>query len=365
MVWQIAAAAGLNAIGSIIGAGAQNNAAKDATRAQTQAAQQQLALQREIYQDQRQLQQPYYQMGLQGMYGQSGLMNLLGFSQPGGGGQSGASPQPTTGQPTNAFANYASGTYGQQTPAQQEGDKWQGYLDANPDLMQHYSANNIANSGHLLGGGGKGADLDGNGVISPQEFGQYHYQTHGQSEGRSFGEPQTVGPAPTQPTSNPNIVANGDGSYGSGSDQNQLSAAPATPTEGPMTQTLRQTPGYQFMQDETQRMREGSAAARGELLSGGAIAEADRQVLGMADQTYQQSVNNAFNMANIGMGSAAQIQSAGNNFAAGASNSYAQQGQAAANGAYNRGNAFNAGLQGVGNAAMGGVGMYGASQGWF
>jgi hypothetical protein len=40
-------------------------------------------------------------------------------------------------------------------------------------------------------------------------------------------------------------------------------------------------------------------------------------------------------------------------------------GNAAANRAYGKADAFNAGMQGVGNAFMGGIGMYGGSQGWF
>lgn len=344
MVWQAAIPAAINVVGSLIGANEADDAADDAERAQARAAAQQLALQREIWQDQRQLHMPYYTAGLHGMYGGTGLMNLLGH----GGGSAPAS----SGQPENAFSQYTDGTYGQQTPAQQETDKWSRYLAANPDVMNAFNTQNLANSPHLLGGGGKGTDLDGNGSISPEEYARYHYQAHGQAENRGFGQPVQAAPAPTQPTAPaPNIIPDGNGGYRQGGDQEPL--AVAGPTEGPMTQTLRQTPGYMWLQDETRRMREGSAAARGELLSGGAIAEADRQVLGLADQTYQSAVANQYNLAVLGQGGATSIQNAGNTFAAGAGNAYYNQGQAAANGAYGRANAFNQGLAGVTDAVGG------------
>lgn len=361
MAWEIAAATAANIAGSLIGGKKQSDAAKRAAEAQERAAQQQLALQREIYQDQRQLQQPYYQLGLQGMYGPTGLSNLLGITTPAGySGVQYQEPRATNG-PTNAFDAYASGSYGMQSPAQQNSNKWQGYLDANPDLMDHYSNNNIANSPHLLGGGGKGADLDGDGTISPTEFGQYHYNTHGRSEGRQLvSTPAPTAPTPAQPT------AVAPPAPTQPIKQDPLAPeAPAAPQEGPMTQTLRQTPGYMFLQDETRRMREGSAAARGELLSGGAIAEADRQVMGLADQTYQQSVNNNFQLANLGMGAAAQIGNAGNYFANGAGNAFGAIGNAQAGGAIGRANAFNAGLQGVTDAfsfGLGNGGFFGGSR---
>jgi hypothetical protein len=132
-----------------------------------------------------------------------------------------------------------------------------------------------------------------------------------------------------------------------------------------MTQTLRQTPGYQFLQDESARAIEGSFANRGELLSGAAMNALNDRTLGIADNTYQQSVNNQFNLANLGMGSAAQITNAGNNYANATGSAYGSIGNAQAQNAYGQANAFSSGLQGVSDAVSGGIGMYGASQGWF
>ena len=350
---------------SLAGASSQRNAAKDATRAQTAASQQEIALRREIYEDQRNLQQPYYQAGLQAMYGGPGLMNLLGHTSPTGGpvaaNDAGTAPQ-------NAFSQYASGTYATQTPAQQEAGRWQAYGDANPDVRNAFHTQNMANSPHLLGGGGKGADLDGNGAISEDEYLQWHYNAMGRSEGRGFGDygSSKVTETPMQMPS-PGVVANGDGSYGQ-TGGNQLSAGPApsggSEPIGSMTATLRQTPGYQFLQDESKRQLENSFASRGKLMSGAAMHALNDRTLGLADQTYQQSVNNQFNLANLGMGSAAQITNAGSNFAAGAGNAYNNIGNAQAQGAYGRANAFAGGLQGVSDSFFGGLGAYGAYKGW-
>ena len=362
LTWAIAGSSLLGGIGSIFGASEQSDAASDAARAQTQAANRSIDLQERIYDDQRQLHQPFYQAGLRGLYGDSGAMALLGHTQPGGGG----------GQRQNAFSDYASGTYGTTTPAQQEESIWAGYLSANPDIMRHYSNNNIANSPHLLGGGGAGTDLNRDGTISPEEFAQYHYQNYGQAEGRSFGEPQNAFAGGSNPP--PNIVADGNGGYRQGGESQLAVAGPApsqpigkevAPSEGPQTAALRATPGYQFLQDESKRQLENSFASRGKLLSGAAMDALNTRTLGLADQTYQQSVNNNFNLANLGMGSAAQISNAGTNFGNAASNAFYNQGQAAANGAIGQANAFSNGLQGVSDSIFGGIGLYGGSQGWF
>lgn len=355
MVWGIAAAAGIGALGSIFSANEQSDAASDAASAQTQAANRSIDLQRDIYEDQRQLFQPYYQMGLQGMYGPTGLSNLLGITQPGN--ASAAQPAGVS-QPQNAFSQYASGSYGQTTPAQQSENQWQSYLNANPDVNDY-----INNNPRVL-----------------QEFGgdrlavaEHHYNAYGQQEGRGFGQSP-----PAQPQNAftggaaPNVVADGMGGYSQTGEGSQLAQiAPAatdtggTQPIGSMTETLRQTPGYQFLQDESARAVENSFASRGKLLSGAAMDALNTRTLGLADQTYQQSVNNNFNLANLGLGSAAQISNSGSNFANASSNAFTNIGNAQASNAYGQANAFSNGLQGVSDSVMGGVGLYGASQGWF
>lgn len=371
MVWQIAAAAGLGSLGSIFAANESADAASDAARAQTQAANRQLDLYERIYDDQRHLSQPGYQLGLQAMYGPTGLSNLLGYTTPGS-----SQPAPAQAAPANTnanvFSDFASGTYGQVSPAEQAENRWDAYLTANPDLMQHYSNNNVANSRHLLGGGGKGTDLDGDGVISPTEFARYHYETHGQAEGRGFGEPANAFAAAGGTGTAGGAIADGNGGYRQTNDQRSQilpAADPAptttTPTEGAMTATLRQTPGHQFMLDESRRAIEGSAASRGELLSGAALNALSERAMGIADTTYNDAVNRQLQVANLGQGSAAQTINSGSYFANNAGNAFGAIGNANANAEVGRANAFGQGIQGVSDSILGGVGLYGASRGWF
>ena len=344
---------------SAYGASKQSAAAKKAAAAQERASGQSLALQKEIYYDQRGLQQPYYQAGLQGLYGESGIMDLLGKGGGGGGQPNALAPQ----QQTGGQPNYASGTYGQAPigqPAPQSGNNWQGYLDANPDVMNAYAS--TVNQPHYTKGAGRAADTNRDGTISPTEFGAYHYQQYGQGEGRQLPQyqPQANALAQTTGQFGPAVQVRQDGAS-----QQGPSGTPALETgEGPMTQSLRRTPGYQFMQDEGRRAVENSFASRGKLLSGSAMTALQDRSMGVADQTYQQSVNNNFSLANLGMGAVAQMQGAGNSYANGASNALMNSGNAQANGYMGQANAWNQGAQGVGNALMGGVGMYGGYKGW-
>jgi len=370
----IAGSAAVGAGASIYGASKQSDAAKKAAAAQKQASDQSLALQKEIYYDQRGLQQPYYQAGLQGLYGESGVMDLLGKGGGGGGQPNALAPQ----QQTGGQPNYASGTYGQAPIGQaapQSGNNWQGYLDANPDVMNAYAS--TVNQPHFTKGAGKAADTNRDGTISPTEFGAHHYQQYGQGEGRQLPQyqPQANALAQTTGQVGPAVqVGQTTGQVGpavqvgqDGASQQGPSGTPALetgPTEGPMTQSLRQTPGYQFMQDEGRRAIENSFASRGKLLSGSAMTALQDRSMGVADQSYQQSVNNNFNLANLGMGAAAQMQGAGQNYANGASNALMNAGNAQANGYIGQANAWNQGAQGVGNALMGGAGMYAGYKGW-
>ena len=322
----------LGAGASMAGASKASKAAQQATQAQTNAANQQLALQQQIYNDQRGLHAPYYAAGMQGLYGANGVMDLMGMSVP----------QPANqNQPTNAFA---SGSYGMGPMGQaQSGPDWNAYLQANPDVAQAAAA--ALRTPHLRN----------QGITTPQQYAEYHYRTHGQAEGRQAPQypqqQQQQVPTPEAPTQMPGVESGTPGQ-------------PASPAVDPRTQSLRNTPGYQWMQDEARRGVENSFASRGKLLSGGALTALQDRSQGIADGTYQQTLNNAFQLSNLGMGSAAQIQGAGSQYAANAGNAYGAIGNAQANGAMNRAAAFNSGLQGVSNAFAGGLGMYGAYGGF-
>lgn len=323
----------LGAGASAIGASRSASAARDATAAQTAAANQNLALQREVYYDQRGLQQPFYQAGLQGLYGPGGVMDLMGYSQPSGQAQG----QP---QPTNAFAsgNYGAAPIGQPTPT--SGNNWQGYLDANPDVAAYFRSNPQALQQF-------GGDMN--------RAAEYHYNTFGRAEGRQLPQytPQAQTAQPGAATGQPQVnggAGMGDPDTGGGVD--------------PRTASLRSTPGYQFQMDEARRGVENSFASRGKLLSGGALTALQDRSQGIADNTYQTSLSNAFNVANLATGAATNIAGAGQNYANGAGNAFTNIGNAQANGAVGQANAWNAGAQGVYGAAMGGLGAYGAFTGW-
>jgi hypothetical protein len=67
------------------------------------------------------------------------------------------------------------------------------------------------------------------------------------------------------------------------------------------TQVLRNTPGYEFMMNEGVRARDASAANRGNLLSGAQMKEMQTFGQGMADQTYQQALDNNFRLGQMGL----------------------------------------------------------------
>lgn len=69
---------------------------------------------------------------------------------------------------------------------------------------------------------------------------------------------------------------------------------------------FRADPGYNFAFDEGQRAIQGSAAAKGGLLSGGALRALQRTGQGMADQQYGSYLDRYMNLANLGENAAAQ-----------------------------------------------------------
>ena len=328
----------LGAGASLAGASKASKAAKQAAAAQSDAAQKQVDLSREIYYDQRGLSMPYYSAGLQGLYGDSGVMALMGMSQP---------------ENTNAFASgsYGSQPIGQPTPT--SGPDYSSYVTGNQGLNNAFSSLRPQDIASLRKGG---YDANNDGQISADEYGKFHYTKYGQAEGRSL--PQYSAPANAFSGSS----GQSTGQVGTAQPVNDNPAASSG--EGSMTTALRSTPGYAFLQDEAKRNLENSFASRGKLLSGSAMRALNEQTIGLADQQYQSSLSNAFRLASLGTGAAGAIQNAGTNYGNSAGNAFAQMGQAAANSAYGKSNAWNQGMQGVSDAIMGGVGAYGAYGGW-
>jgi hypothetical protein len=117
-------------------------------------------------------------------------------------------------------------------------------------------------------------------------------------------------------------------------------------------------PGYAFRLSEGQKALDRQAAARGGLISGGALKAAQRYGQEMGSQEY----TNAFNryqternarlnplqsLAGVGQTATNQLGAAGQNYATNAGNAYGAAGQAQASG-----------YMGMANAAAGGLGQY-------
>lgn len=137
------------------------------------------------------------------------------------------------------------------------------------------------------------------------------------------------------------------------------------------------TPGYQFALDQGRSAIQNSAAAQGNLISGGSEAALDQYSQGLASNTYQQSFNNALtqyqqgynqfqqgqantynrlaNIAGLGQTSAAQLgsegQAAANEVTATNLSSGAQIGQDYVNAAGARASGYNA----IGNSLTSGT----------
>lgn len=120
-------------------------------------------------------------------------------------------------------------------------------------------------------------------------------------------------------------------------------------------QDFEADPGYQFRMDEGMRALEGSAAARGGLLSGAAMKAIQKYGQGVASQEYGNAYNrytadqtNQYNrlagLVNTGMGATNQTSNAAANFANNASSNIIGAGNAAA-----------AGQIGTANALVGGI----------
>jgi hypothetical protein len=117
-------------------------------------------------------------------------------------------------------------------------------------------------------------------------------------------------------------------------------------------------PGYAFRLSEGQKALERSAAARGNLLSGGTGKALTRFGQEMGSQEYtnafnryqterQARLNPLQSLTGVGQTSVNQLGAAGQNYATGAGAAYGAAGQAAASG-----------YMGMANAAAGGLGQY-------
>jgi hypothetical protein len=132
-------------------------------------------------------------------------------------------------------------------------------------------------------------------------------------------------------------------------------------------------PGYAFRMSEGLKALDRTAAARGGLLSGGALKGAERYGQDMASQEYQNAYNryqtnrsNLLNplqsLAGQGQTTANTLGTAGANYASNAGNAYMNAGNAAASGYVGSANAWSQALGGATNALGQGFANYYANQ---
>ncbi len=159
----ILGSAAIGAGASIAGSRAQSSAARNAAQTAQNATDANNATALQIFNQQTTLNEPFRQYEIQQ---RNALGEVLGFDPVGqsagagmpAGGQVGASP--------NAFG---------------------AYVNQNPDLQQEYQALGSRPGGYAFGPNlPQSYDANGNGQVDPAEYGQFHYNQFGQSEGRQL-----------------------------------------------------------------------------------------------------------------------------------------------------------------------------------
>jgi hypothetical protein len=111
---------------------------------------------------------------------------------------------------------------------------------------------------------------------------------------------------------------------------------------------LQIDPGYQFRLSEGMKALERQAAARGGLISGGALKAAQRYGQDLGSQEFGAAYNRLASLANIGPQAAGVMSTLGQNYASNVGNMMVGQGQTAANAALARGSAYSGGLNQLG-----------------
>lgn len=116
-----------------------------------------------------------------------------------------------------------------------------------------------------------------------------------------------------------------------------------------MGNKYEQSPGYQYLKDEMVHGIDASAAARGQLYSGGHSLDLGRHLEGLAAQDYNNWWNRQAGLAQMGQNAAAQLGSIGAGTGANISSAYGSMGTNTANGIIGQGNAWTNGLSALGN----------------
>lgn len=128
---------------------------------------------------------------------------------------------------------------------------------------------------------------------------------------------------------------------------------------GPEAQNfLQMDPGYQFRLAEGLKALDRQAAARGGLISGGALKAAQRYGQDVASQEFGAAYNRLASLANVGPQAAGVMSNLGQQFAGQYGQNLMAGGQAAAQGYLGAGSARGSAYMGMANALTGGLGQY-------
>jgi hypothetical protein len=121
---------------------------------------------------------------------------------------------------------------------------------------------------------------------------------------------------------------------------------------GPEAQNfLQMDPGYQFRLSEGMKALDRQAAARGGLISGGALKAAQRYGQELGSQEFGAAYNRLAGLADVGPRAAGVMSGLGQTYATNVGNMMLGQGQTAANAALARGSAYSGGLNQLGYLA--------------
>lgn len=121
---------------------------------------------------------------------------------------------------------------------------------------------------------------------------------------------------------------------------------------------LTMDPGYGFRLSEGLKALDRQAAARGGLISGGALKATQRYGQDYASNEFGNAYQRLAGLAQIGPSSAGVLNSLGQNYAGAAGQNLMAGGQAVGQGYLGAGNARSSGYIGAANALTGGLGQY-------
>jgi hypothetical protein len=114
---------------------------------------------------------------------------------------------------------------------------------------------------------------------------------------------------------------------------------------------LQMDPGYQFRLSEGMKALDRQAAARGGLISGGALKAAQRYGQDLGSQEFGAAYNRLAGLADVGPRAAGVMSGLGQTYATNVGNMMVGQGQTAAQAAIARGSAYGGALNRLGDIA--------------